>query len=354
MKKEILMPFDAHVHFRTGDMLKTVIPYTARICGEAVAMGNLPQPVDDLDSLLDYCQELDDATAKKYPWFRTIMTIMLTPRTTVHTIQQCASLAKVLKFIPASTSTNAQPGISLEDLEKYYPILEEVRNKKMIFSVHAERIQDDTGRNIPEEDREEAAIPFISKLIKDMPGLKIIIEHVSTKAMCELVMASPSNVAATITAHHVYFNDAGLYNHLGMICSESYCKPVLKSEENRQFVEHMMLSGNPKFFFGSDSAPHSWEAKHRKTPPAAGLFSAPVAISLIIEKFFEFDEFKMAENFLSIFGRQFYDLPMPTRKLLVCNGAPFLVEEAVGPEKIPVLCGRWFLRWQFKLAPEKE
>jgi dihydroorotase len=348
MEKEILMPFDAHVHFRTGDMLKTVIPYTARICGEAVAMGNLPQPVDDLDSLLDYCQELDDATAENYPLFRAVMTIMLTPRTTVHTIQQCASLAKALKFIPASTSTNAQSGIRLEDLEKYYPILNEVKNQGMIFSVHAERIQDDNGEYIPEKERESAAIPFISKLIKDMPGLKIIIEHVSTKEMCELVINSPANVAATITAHHVCFNDSFLFNKDGTVRPSFYCKPVLKSEEHRQFIENTMLSGNPKFFFGSDSAPHSWEAKFHKFPPAAGVFSAPVAIPLMVGRFYKADELDKAENFLSIFGRKFYELPMPNRFVILSNDRPYFVPKRFGPEEIPVLLGGSPLVWSIR------
>jgi len=351
MERRIYAPFDPHAHFRTGKTLNSTIHYTAKFFGDAVAMGNLPQPVDDLELLLAYREEIRRAT-KFYPGFNPVMTIMLTLKTTAEIIKSCAPHAKVLKFIPASTSTNAQPGIRLEDLEDYYPILEEVKRQNMIFSIHAERIHDDNGKEIPDAERERAALPFVEKLIKDIPGLKIIIEHVSTKEACELVLKSPGNVAATVTAHHSCFNDSSLYSE-GKLNPEFYCKPVLKSEEDRQFVEEMMLSGNPKFFFGSDSAPHPGSLKFKKTPPAAGIFSAPVAIPLIAEKFAKAGKLSDLENFISVFGRKFYGLPMPTKGIIISDEHPWVVPKTVGDEEIPVLMGGKKMKWSVRAVLRK-
>jgi len=348
MKRKIVIPFDAHAHFRTGPILRTVIPYTASICGEAVAMGNLKQPVDDLELLLEYQHEIRDAT-RVYPWFRPVMTIMLTPKTTVKTIGSCAPYAKVLKFIPANTSTNAQSGISIENLEQYYPILEEVKNQNMIFSIHAERILDDNGQEIPEEERELAALPFVEKIIRDLPGLKIIIEHVSTTAACNLIMSCGDNVAGTITAHHSCFNDLFLYDKQRNIRPDFYCKPVLKSEEHRNFVESVMLSGHPRFFFGSDTAPHPAEMKFHKLPPAAGIFSAPAAILLMIGRFCKTGRMSLLENFLSIYGREFYGLPIPTKRVIISNENPVIIPGTVGDNKIPVLMGGEIMDWRVEM-----
>lgn len=345
MERRIAAPFDAHVHFRTGKTLDSIIHYTAKFFGDAVAMGNLKQPVDDLELLMNYYWEIKKAT-KFYPNFNPVMTIMLTPKTTANTIQLCAPYAKVLKLIPAGTSTNGL-GIRLEDLEACYPILVEAKRRNMIFSIHAERIHDDNGKEIPDVAREWVALPFIEKLIRDIPGLKIIIEHVSTRAACELVLSSPYNVAATITAHHSCFNDSLLYDGTA-INPEFYCKPVLKSEEDRRFVEHMMLNGNPKFFFGSDSAPHPGKMKFQNTPSAAGIFSAPVVMPIIAEKFAKTGKLDFLEDFVSIFGRQFYNLPIPKKGLIVSNEHPWLVPEIVGDEEIPVLMGGRTMQWSVR------
>lgn len=275
-----MAPFDAHCHLRNGETLKTVFPFTARLCEAAVVMGNLPQPVDDREGVDAYALEiaLEKHTAQQnFPHFRPIMSLMLTPRTTVETIWQCSSVIKLLKLIPANASTNSQAGVALEDLAKYYPVLEEVKQENIVFSVHAERTHDDSGNEIPEAYRETAAIPFIRKLIRDMPNLKIIIEHVSTNEMINIIKKAPDNVAGTITAHHAFCNSDMLYKTAGTLNPLYYCKPVLKPEKDRRSVEKAMISGSPKFFFGSDSAPHPASKKFDIYPPAAGIFSARLA-----------------------------------------------------------------------------
>ncbi|MFA5024454.1 MAG: hypothetical protein WC523_05895 [Patescibacteria group bacterium] len=342
----ILKPFDAHVHLRQGTILRDVIPFTADIFEAAVAMGNLAEPVDNLSRLLAYRQEILKA-AEIYPEFNPIMTIMLTPHTTVETIKVCAPYAKVLKFIPANTSTNAQAGVSLENLSEYYPVLEEVKKQGLIFSIHAERIQDDGGKTIAEADRELAALPFVKKIIRDFPNMKIIVEHLSTKEACDLVLSSPENVAGTITAHHALFSESFLRARFNNLKPEFYCKPVLKSIGHQTTIKLAMLSGSAKLFFGSDSAPHP-AAKKFANPPAAGIFSAPVAIPLIAEVFARYGKLNLLENFLSISGRMFYGLPIPNKEIVIYydRRSTNRVPEVIGEDKIPVLLGGEELFWK--------
>jgi len=348
-KVTIKKPFDAHVHLRQGNILKDVLPHTANIFERAVAMGNLAEPVDDLSRLLDYHQEIMNATPGRLR-FRPVMTIMLTPRTTVKTIKTCAPYAQVLKFIPAHTSTNAQAGVSLENLEGYYPVLKEAEKQGMIFSIHAERIKDDQGNFIAEAERESAALPFVRKIIRDFPDLKIVVEHVSTSEACALVLASTDNVAGTITAHHALFNELSLKDKLDNLNPNFYCKPVLKSLHHQLAIKRQMLSGSPKFFFGSDSAPHPAEKKLLPTP-AAGIFSAPTAVPLIVAAFAEDGKLERLENFLSINGRKFYDLPIPKEEITIRydDKDRWRAPETIGEDKIPVLIGGQELFWKISL-----
>lgn len=339
--------FDAHLHLRKGAILKTVLPYTAEYCGQAIIIGNTMPPIDNLERLFDYKQEIE-TEGKNYPLFSPVMTIMLTENTTVNTIRECAPYAKALKFIPANTSTgSSQTGVTLEDLHKYYPVLEEAQKHGMTFPIHAERMYDNHNQLIHEVERELFALPFVEDVIDNFPGLKVIIEHVSTKEACELVKGSSVNVAGTITAHHVRLNDCYLYDGKRKIRPEFYCKPVLKAEEHRREVEKMMLSNSSKFFFGSDSAPHPGEKKFINDPPAAGIFSAPVAIAIIAEMFHRNGKLDQIGNFLSVFGRQFYGLPIPDEEILLYNDHQncWQVEEAIGADHIPVLLGGEMMYW---------
>ena len=344
----IRAPFDAHVHLREDQILQDVIAYTARNCATAVAMGNLIQPVDSFDRVNNYFNQIKAAAnIAGYPRFEPIMTIMLTPNVTIETIKACSKIAKVLKLIPVGASTNSESGVPLEDIEKYYPILEEVRNQNMIFSIHAERIKDDNGKDIPEELREAAALPFVEKIIQDLPKLKIIIEHVSTKEACELVIRSPRNVAGTITAHHAFLNDSYLRPGTKSF-PNFYCKPILKDDRDYQFVEKTMLNDTfDKFFFGSDSAPHPAYKKFDTVPPAAGLFSAPLAIELVTEMFDRAHNLDRLENFLSIAGREFYGLKEPKLEIIIMKDdrIEFSIPEQIGHDKIPVLLGGETTKW---------
>jgi len=351
-RKVIMRPFDAHLHLRSGELLKSIFVDSVFLV-DALIMGNLsddegnPIPVDNLERLSAYRHEINSVGRQVLKFFKPVMTIMLTPRTTVETIRECAYFAKTLKFIPGKTSTGSEGGVALEALQDYYPVFEEVRSQGMTFAIHAERLIDDNGKEIPEEYREVMALPYVHKLIQDMPGLKISIEHVSTKEACELVMKSQDNVVGTITAHHVYFDEMSLYDADRVLVPGFYCKPVLKKQNHKQAVIRAMLSGSPKFFFGSDSAPHPWEKKFGSAVPAAGIFSAPVAIGLITEIFAKHNKLGLLENFFSVYGRNFYDIAMPNSTIMITNGLFYRkkIPNHIGRYKVPVLRGGTYLEW---------
>ncbi|MFH0819799.1 MAG: hypothetical protein V1892_02085 [bacterium] len=305
----IRRPDDWHTHLRENEMLKWVLPYS-NVFGRVVAIGNLNRPIVDAYDVKKYRMEI----LRQKPRFQPVMSIMLVKQTTPQII--CRAFeegARVLKFIPADTSTGSQEGISLINLKDYYPVLEMAERLVMIFSGHWELTKDpETARVIPELEREEAALPYLKKVIDDFPNLKIVVEHVSTAKMIYFIEKAPANVAATLTAHHIgpaYYPN--VFNEKGEIEEPFYyCRPVIKNIKDADAVMRAMTSGNPKFFFGSDSAPHPIEKK-LKNPPAAGIFSAPVALVWVWTAFQHRNNGKeLFENFISRSGAEFYGLPL--------------------------------------------
>jgi len=320
MKKiEIKKPFDAHVHFRSGKMLKNIIPYIARFCRYAVAMGNLKEPIVNDWQVITYQQEiLDAAKENNCNNFEPIMTVMLTYAMTPEILRESFEAgARVLKLIPAGTSTGANDGVALWDLFRYYPVLAEAFDLGMIFSVHCElNVEPRTDKKIHLVEQEARGIPFIDRVVKDFPGLKIIFEHVSSKELCQYFLnLNELNVAASITGHHPFL-------HYNQVCNESeriiiknpwlYFKPIAKFEDDIALVRGLMFSGHPRVFFGSDFAPHT---PLNKINFAAGIANFPeVYIPLLWELFLnEFGDETRAltrfEDFTSGNALDFYGLP---------------------------------------------
>lgn len=303
----IRRPDDFHAHLRSGEMLRNVLAYS-NIFGRVTAMGNLTPPIVTGQDAVRYHDEIIKAGAK----FQPIMSIMLVNQTTPKIVKQAYKEGvKVLKLIPDGTSTGSGDGVALKNLEKYYPCLEMAAKLDMIFSGHWELSVTDSGANITEPERETHALPFLANVIRTFPKLKIVAEHVSTAAMIDLVRIASDNVAATITGHHLgpFCLDDVMDDDGEIISPFLYCKPILKSRRNIEIIRRAALSGNPKFFFGSDSAPHPPERKFGH-PPAAGIFSAPVVIPHVWSIFNEQDRAnKLFEDFMSCFGAAFYGLP---------------------------------------------
>ena len=269
---------------------------------------------------------------------------MLTRSLTTKKLHDAATVARVLKLIPGATSTNSAGGISFFELkESYYPILKMAEKIGMIFSVHAELIQDATGHDIPELEREAAAIPFMKDIVRRFPKLKIVFEHVSTKQACDFIKMCPDNVVATITLHHLILTKENVFTVNGEVDNVfNYCKPPAKKLSDREAILEAAFSENKKFFFGSDSAPHLIEAKLNNG--AAGVFTAPILVEKLVEIFAEAGKLSKLENFISINGRKFYGLPIPEQRIKLIK---VLTEYSSEVHGIKVLnCDNHKLQWQ--------
>ena len=304
-KITIRKPDDMHFHLRYGLMLQNVLPFSSCVFGRGVVMGNLFPPVDDAKSIVDYRREILSMS----PGFDPIMAMMLTRKTTVEILDDAYRAgAKVLKFIPGTASTGGAQGLDLPDLYNLRHILEAVRDRGMIFSCHFELTTKD-GCPVSMLEQEQEAIPFAEHLVDAIPGLKLVVEHVSSVEMIEFVKSAPSNVAATLTAHHAIITCEDVFDKDRIIDPFLFCKPIAKMEGDRKMIREAMIGGDPKFFFGSDSAPHNIMKKRGKSP-VAGIFSSPVALPLLCQIFEEEGALGKLENFTSLYGAQFYGLPL--------------------------------------------
>lgn len=341
MKEMIIRsPDDMHFHPRSGRMLQKVLPYTSRVFSRGVVMGNLPKPVVTADDAEAYRNEILAVDGS----FEPIMTIMLTKRTTRQIVKEAFKRGfRVLKYIPNNVSTNSEEGVALVELEAYYSVLEAAQELGMLFSGHWESPFGIDGNPIPESEREADAIRFLDRVVKLFPGLKVVAEHASTEMMIGYVKEAPINVGATLTVHHAILvygdvcgSDGKIYN------PHHYCKPIAKKPSDRRAVVETMMSGNPKFFFGSDSAPHLLSAKE-KTPPSAGIFTAPVALPLLCELFEKGDALSKLEDFVARFGAEFYELPLNDGKV-VLKKKDWVVPECV--EGVRIFKNGQQISWQ--------
>lgn len=337
----ITKPFDAHCHLREGRTLKNIIDFTAKHFGRAVVMGNLKPPIVSWQDAIEYRASI----LKCWPnGFEPIMTIMLTKQTGPEIVRRAAEKGiRVLKYIPEGVSTNSEQSVPLEKLPDYYPVLEVAQDNNMIFSGHWESLRDLGGRELHDLDRETAAIPMLSRTVNDFPRLRIVVEHASTMEMINYVKGSTSRVGCTLTIHHATLSYHDVCDHAGKIYNpHHYCKPILKSEQDRLAVLRAMLSGDPHFFFGSDSAPHLKSAK-QKNPPPAGIFSAPVVLALLAKLFETRDKLDKLANFICTFGLNFYGLPQSTEAIEIIKRSWFVPEEYNGI--VPLMAGKT-LHWQ--------
>ena len=308
-KITLTKPDDWHLHLREGAAMKAVVGMSAVQMGRAVIMPNLSSPVRTVKEALAYRKEIMRALPKE-TGFNPLMTLYLTDRTTKAEIVEASNAQEVYaaKLYPAGATTNSENGVT--NLNSIYPALESMQKEGMPLLVHGEA----TDSNIDIFDREAVFIDTtLSKVIKDFPELKIVLEHITTKDAVEFIVESEKNIAATITPHHLLANR----NHMlvGGIKPHYYCLPVLKRQYPHQdSLIAAATSGNPKFFLGTDSAPHD---QHQKESACgcAGIFSAHAAIELYAEAFDRNNSIDKLEGFSSIFGPDFYDLPHNTEKI---------------------------------------
>jgi dihydroorotase len=297
----IRRPDDWHVHLRDGEMLKLIAPYTARQFARAIVMPNLSPPVTRVEQASAYRDRIVAAAGEA---FVPLMTCYLTDQVDPAELERGhgEGIWIAAKLYPAGATTNSAAGVT--DIRNIYPALKRMQDIGMVLCVHGEV----TDPDVDVFDREAAFIDrVLSMVVREFPELKIVFEHITTKQAADFVAAAPGTVAATITPQHLQLNRNALFQ--GGLRPHAYCLPVVKREEHRLAIRAAATSGNPKFFLGTDSAPHLVGAKESSCG-CAGLFNAPFALEAYAQVFDEEDALDRLEGFASLHGPAFYGLPI--------------------------------------------
>lgn len=337
---EITRPDDWHVHLRDEQALTNTVPATARYFGRAIVMPNLVPPVLTARQAMAYRDRIMAAQAGCEHQVEPLMVIYLTDNTDPETIREASAAGAVAcKLYPAGATTNSDSGVT--DLRRTYAALEAMQDCGMRFLLHGEV----TDANIDIFDREKVFIErTLQPLATDFPGLKMVLEHITTSDAAHFVSEAADTLAATITPQHLLYNR----NHMlvGGIRPHYYCLPILKRNSHQQVLIDAATSGNPKFFLGTDSAPHSRDKKETACG-CAGCYTAYAAIELYAEAFEEAGKLDKLEGFASHFGPDFYGLPRNTDTITLQR------RDWQAPETLPMgdslvapLRAGEILRWQ--------
>lgn len=331
----ILRPDDWHLHLRDGAALAAVVGDTARRFGRAIVMPNLNPPVRTTREALAYRERILGALPQRAR-LDPLMTLYLTDDTPPEEITAAKESKRVhgVKLYPAGATTHSAAGVTR--ISRCFRALERMAEVDLPLLVHGEV----TDPAIDVFDRESAFLEeVLSPLVARFPGLKVVLEHITTREATQFVEVTGPNIAATITAHHLLMNRNSLF--LGGVRPHHYCLPVLKREEHREALVEAATSGNPKFFLGTDSAPHARSAKEAACG-CAGMYTAHGAIELYAVAFEEAGKLDKLEGFASRFGPQFYGLqPNRDRITLVRSEwqMPASLPFGPGEELIPLRAG---------------
>ncbi len=325
----IRRPDDWHLHLRDGGMLKGVLPDTARHFARAIVMPNLVPPVVTAEQANAYRDRIMAALPEGMT-FQPLMTLYLTEETDPDDVARAHAegIATAVKLYPAGATTNSASGV--RDFAKVRPVLEQMAEIGMPLCVHGEV----TDPSIDIFDREAVFIDKILKPIrKKTPDLRVVMEHVTTQNAVDYVRDTPKNLAATITTHHLIINR----NHIlaGGIRPHYYCLPVAKREKHRVALVQAAVSGDRRFFLGTDSAPHNDPAKLQPCG-CAGIYTAPVTMACLAEVFETADKLRQLEAFTSLNGPAFYGLPPNEETITLVKDGPFDRPDRIETEDGPV------------------
>ncbi|APW44125.1 dihydroorotase [Rhodoferax saidenbachensis] len=332
-------PDDWHLHVRDGDALHTVVPHTAAQFGRAIIMPNLKPPVTTAAQALAYKARIQAAVPAGVA-FEPLMTLYLTDNLPADEVARAKDAGVVAaKLYPAGATTNSDAGVT--DLRKTYKTLEAMQKAGLLLLVHGEV----TSSDIDLFDREAVFIDTqIIPLRKDFPELKIVFEHITTKEAAQYVAASDRFTGATITAHHLLYNRNAIFT--GGIRPHYYCLPVLKRETHRQALVQAATSGSPKFFLGTDSAPHAAHLKEHASG-CAGCYTAHAAMELYAQAFDTAGALDKLEGFASFHGADFYGLPRNAGSITLKREAWTPPESyAFGEANLKPLAGGEPLQWR--------
>jgi len=301
MNLAITQPDDWHLHLRDGKAMADVVGATAAVFGRAVVMPNLSPPVTTVEGAEAYRRRILDALPSESD-FEPLMTLYLTdltPRGEVHLAQEAGCVG--FKLYPAGATTNSDAGVT--DFDRVAPTIEAMEERGMVLLVHGEL----TDPEIDIFDREKYFIDrVLAPLLRRHEGLRLVFEHVTTKDAVDFVQSLPPRIGATITPQHLLFNRNDLL--VGGVRPHHYCLPVLKRETHRQALVAAAIGGDPRFFLGTDSAPHGRSTKENHCG-CAGCFTAHAALALYAEVFEAAGALDRLEAFASFHGADFYRLP---------------------------------------------
>ena len=341
MQLTITRPDDWHLHLRDGEALAAVLPHSARQFARAIVMPNLRPPVTSVALAADYRQRILAALPAGMR-FEPLMTLYLTDRSSADEIRRAvdSGFVHAIKLYPAGATTNSDAGVTA--LEHCAAALTEMEKLGLPLLVHGEV----TDPAIDIFDREAVFIETVLiPLLARHPGLRVVLEHITTQSAVDFVVASGTNVAATITAHHLLYNRNAIFS--GGLRPHYYCLPVLKREHHRQALVAAATGGNNKFFLGTDSAPHARGAKETACG-CAGCYTAHAALELYAEVFDRAGALDQLEAFASFNGPDFYRLPRNCGQLTLLKKdweVPASYPFAGGDTLIPLAAGET-LRWQ--------
>ncbi|KPK20546.1 MAG: dihydroorotase [Betaproteobacteria bacterium] len=299
----IIRPDDWHLHLRDGEHLRAVLPDTARRFARAIVMPNLRPPVTTTGMALAYRERIL-AAMPAGARFEPLMTLYLTDNTQPEEIAEAraSTFVHAVKYYPAGATTNSDSGVT--DLARCHRVIEAMEKHGMPLLVHGEV----TDPGVDVFDRERVFIErVLAPLARRFPGLRLVMEHITTREAADFVTQAPAQVAATITAHHLLLSRNALF--AGGMRPHHYCLPLLKRESHRAALVQAAISGNPKFFLGTDSAPHARATKETDCG-CAGIYTAHAGIELYCEVFAAAGALGKLEGFASRHGAAFYGLPV--------------------------------------------
>ena len=342
----LIKPDDWHVHLRDGDALATTVPHTARTFGRAIVMPNLEQPVVSVELAEQYRQRIVAAIPEGNE-FEPLMTLYLTDAMAPAEVERIAASESVhaVKYYPAGATTNSDNGVTA--IDKVMAVLEKMAECGVPLLIHGEV----TDSQIDIFDREKVFIDTILEpIMSRIPGLKIVLEHITTRDAVEFVSGQPENVAATITVHHLLHNRNDLL--AGGVRPHFYCLPILKRNVHQQALIAAATSGDEKFFLGTDSAPHAQQRKETACG-CAGIYTAPAALELYTEVFEQAGALDQLEAFCSLNGPRFYGLPVNGSSIRLSKESwEVPAQYALGQDKVVPLRSGEVVQWRVSAGHE--
>jgi dihydroorotase len=331
------LPDDFHIHLRQGKDLASYAKSASEQFGRILAMPNTDPPINSPDAVKKYKEEILAAA----PGLEVLLTFKLNKNYTERELLEMQKNGAVAaKYYPLGVTTNSSDGVS--KIEDMYPTIALLEKLNLVLCLHGEE------PGVFCLDREKIFLKHLEKLCKSFPNLRIVLEHVSSAEAVECVQNLPPNVAATVTVHHLILTLDSIVGDV--LRPQNFCKPLPKLPKDKAAIRAAVFSGNKKFFLGTDSAPHAVEKKECLCG-AAGVYSAPVAIPILIEEFEKENKLDLLPNFLAGFGADFYKIPRQKKKVIY-QKKKWRVPETIDGA-VPLLAGE-FLGWSVTPASKPQ